>query len=120
MSVHILKKEEGGNLITTSLDEAVLPRELQMLKAFLPFLPAPAQKMLAIYIKWTELQNTIAYFNQHPPVQKSLDGGNLMEFMKGIVPPEEQAQMEQFADMFEHMDLYQEMFEGFAPKEGDT
>ena len=57
----------------TSLDEAVLPRELQMLKAFLPFLPAPAQKMLAIYIKWTELQNTIAYFNQHPPVQKSLD-----------------------------------------------
>lgn len=43
-----------------------------------------------------------------------------MEFMKGIVPPEEQAQMEQFADMFEHMDLYQEMFEGFAPKEGDT
>ena len=30
----------------TSLDEAVLPRELQMLKAFLPFLPAPAQKML--------------------------------------------------------------------------
>ena len=54
----------------TSLDEAVLPRELQMLKAFLPFLPAPAQKMLAIYIKWTELQNTIAYFNQHPPVQK--------------------------------------------------
>lgn len=104
----------------TSLDEAVLPRELQMLKAFLPFLPAPAQKMLAIYIKWTELQNTIAYFNQHPPVQKSLDGGNLMEFMKGIVPQEEQAQMEQFADMFEHMDLYQEMFEGFAPKEGDT
>ena len=46
----------------TSLDEAVLPRELQMLKAFLPFLPAPAQKMLAIYIKWTELQNTIAIF----------------------------------------------------------
>ena len=32
----------------TSLDEAVLPRELQMLKAFLPFLPAPAQKMLAV------------------------------------------------------------------------
>ena len=101
-------------------DEAVLPKELQMLKAFLPFLPAPAQKMLAIYIKWTELQNTITYFNQHPPVQKSLEGGDLIEFMKEIVPPDQQAQMEQFADMFEHMDLYREMFEGFEQKEGDT
>ena len=69
MSVHILKKEAGGNLIMTSLDEAVLPRELQMLKAFLPFLPAPAQKMLAIYIKWTELQNTIAPLNRTHPAK---------------------------------------------------
>lgn len=43
-----------------------------------------------------------------------------MEFMKGIVHRRNRLQMEQFADMFEHMDLYQEMFEGFAPKEGDT
>ena len=37
----------------TPFDEAILPGELKMFKAFLPFLPANLQKMCAIYIKWT-------------------------------------------------------------------
>ena len=37
-----------------------------------------------------------------------------MKCMKGLLPPEEQAQMEQFADIFENMDTYREMFEGFS------
>ena len=48
-----------------------------------------------------------------------------MKCLKGLLPAEEQAQMEQFSDLIENMDLYREMFEGFsAPtpgsKEGDT
>ncbi|MFG6330803.1 MAG: hypothetical protein K1W28_03060 [Lachnospiraceae bacterium] len=97
-----------------TFDEAILPKELQMLKAFLPFLPVGMQKMLAIYIKWTELQKTIEYFHRNTPVQQSPDMGNLMKCMKGLLPPEEQAQMEQFADIFENMDTYREMFEGFS------
>ena len=62
----------------TPFDEAMLPKELQMLKAFLPFLPVSMQKMLAIYIKWTELRNVIEYYNRNPPVQLSPEGGNLM------------------------------------------
>ena len=95
-------------------DEAILPKELQMLKAFLPFLPANMQKMLAIYIKWIELQKTIEYFNQNPPIQQSPDMGNLMKCMRGLLPPEEQSQIEQFADIFENMDMYRDMFEGFS------
>lgn len=97
-----------------TFDEAILPKELQMLKAFLPFLPANMQKMLAIYIKWVELQKTIEYFNQNPPIQQSPDMGNLMKCMRGLLPPEEQSQIEQFADIFENMDMYREMFEGFS------
>lgn len=97
-----------------TFDEVILPKELQMLKAFLPFLPVGMQKMLAIYIKWTELQKTIEYFNQNTPIQQSPDMGNLMKCMKGLLPPEEQSQMEQFADIFENMDTYREMFEGFS------
>ena len=89
-----------------TFDEAILPKELQMLKAFLPFLPANMQKMLAIYIKWVELQN--------PPIQQSPDMGNLMKCMRGLLPPEEQSQIEQFADIFENMDMYRDMFEGFT------
>ena len=95
-------------------DEVILPKEMQMMKAFLPFLPAHMQKMFAIYIKWMELQYTIEYFNRHTPEQCSPDIGNLMKCMKGLVPPEQQAQIEQFADIFENMDMYRDMFEGFS------
>lgn len=98
----------------TPFDEAILPKELQMMKAFLPFLPASFQKMLAIYIKWMELQLTIEYFNHHVPTQQNPEIGNLMKCMKGLLPAEEQAQMEQFADIFENMDMYRDMFEGFS------
>ena len=37
-----------------------------------------------------------------------------MKCIKGLLPPEEQSQIEQFADMFENMDMYREMFEGFS------
>ena len=37
-----------------------------------------------------------------------------MQCMKGLLPPEEQSQMEQFADIFENMDMYRDMFEGFS------
>lgn len=97
-----------------TFDEVILPKELQMMKAFLPFLPVSMQKMLAIYIKWIELQKTIEYFSQNTPVQQSPDMENLMKCIKGLLPPEEQSQMEQFADIFENMDMYREMFEGFS------
>lgn len=108
-----------------TFDEAILPKELQMLKAFLPFLPANMQKMSAICIKWMELRYTIEYFSRNTPIQQSPEIGNLMKCMKGILPPEEQSQMEQFADIFENMDMYREMFEGFSSafspgQEGDN
>ena len=72
------------------------------------------QKQKAIYIKWSELQYTIEYYNRNPPLQQPMEAGNLMNCIKEFLPPEEQAQMEQFADMFENIDLYREMFEGFS------
>ena len=109
----------------TPFDEAMLPKELQMLKVFLPFLPVSLQKILAIYIKWIEFCNVIDYYNRNPPVQLAPENNNLMKCIKSLLPPEEQAQMEQISDLFDNMDLYREMFESFsspAPeqKEGDT
>ena len=78
----------------TPFDEAILPGELKMFKAFLPFLPANLQKMCAIYIKWMELKATIDYYNQHPPVQEPADMSHVFRHLKGILPPEEQASME--------------------------
>ena len=107
-------------------DEKILPKELQILKAFLPFLPVNMQKMLAIYIKWMEFQYTIEYFNRNIPDQQTPDLHSLLQCMQGILPKEETAQLEQMADMFENMDMYRDMFEGFSsaftpdPKEVDS
>ena len=46
----------------TPFDLSVSSRTLQMLKILLPFLPPQNQRMMAIYIKFMELQNTITYF----------------------------------------------------------
>ena len=119
-AVHIFKKEAGGLTVMTPFDEAILPGELKMFKAFLPFLPANLQKMCAIYIKWLELKATIDYYDQHPPVQEPADMSHVFRHLKGILPPEEQASMEQLADMMENMDLYRSMFESFsAPTSSD-
>lgn len=98
----------------TPFDEAILPKELQMLKAFLPFLPANMQKMFAVFIKWTELVYTINYFSQRTPTQQNPEIGNLIQCMKNFLSPEERAQIEQFEDIFENMDMYRDMFEGFS------
>jgi hypothetical protein len=117
---------QGAFGIMTPFDEVILPKELKMLKAFLPFLPANMQKPFAFFIKWTELRCTMDYFNRNLPTQQSLEAGNLLDCMKGFLPAQEQAQMEQFADIFENMDMYRDMFEGFASaadpeqKEDDT
>lgn len=108
------------------LDEKILPKELQILKAFLPFLPANIQKMLAIYIKWMELQYTIEYFKRNTLDQQTPDISSLLKCLKDVLPQEETAQLEQFADIFENMDMYRDMFEGFSstftpdPKEVDS
>lgn len=98
----------------TPFDEMVLPKELQMMKAFLPFLPAEMQKMMAILIRWQELKYTIAYYQNNRPSQMAPEIGNFMKCLQGILPPEEQAQISQFADIFENIDMYRDMFEGFS------
>ncbi|MCD8249067.1 MAG: hypothetical protein LUC60_04345 [Lachnospiraceae bacterium] len=109
----------------TSLEETILPPELKLFKILLPFLPADAQKILAVFLKWTELIGTVHYYEQNPPRQKSPDNEDLLECLRDILPPGELSQMEQFMDIFKNMDQYREMFENFSSfdmpgqKEGD-
>ena len=46
----------------TPFDLSVSSRPLQMLKLLLPFLPPQNQRIMAIYIKFIEFQNTFSYF----------------------------------------------------------
>ena len=103
----------------TPLDQAFYPKEMQMLKIFLPFLPASIQKPMAVYIKWTELKYTVDYFSRNPPLQRSLEDGELINCIKEFLPPDSREQIEQFASIFENIDLYREMFEDFSASSGE-
>ncbi len=46
----------------TPFDTLVTSPELQMMKLMLPYTPASYQRILAFYIKFIELQNTMRYF----------------------------------------------------------
>lgn len=50
----------------TPFDMRVIPESLHMMKLLLQYLPSGTQKMLGIWIKCTELQNTIEYFKDFP------------------------------------------------------
>ena len=46
----------------TPFDTLVISPKLQMMKLMLPYTPASSQRLMALFIKFTELQNTMRYF----------------------------------------------------------
>ena len=50
----------------TPFDMLVEPEHLHIMKLFLPYLPSGTQKILAVWIKYMELHNTLAYFRNFP------------------------------------------------------
>ena len=50
----------------TPLDQMLAQDSLQMLKAAVPYFPADAQRVFALYVKMMELSHTIAMFSGGP------------------------------------------------------
>ena len=48
----------------TDLDQMVSDDQIQILKAAIPYLSAPGQRLLSVYSKVRELQNTLSLFPQ--------------------------------------------------------
>lgn len=58
----------------TPFDRIVTTEELQMMKLFLPYLPSGVQRMFALFIKFTELKNTMEYFRRFSRISGSRAG----------------------------------------------
>lgn len=52
------------DLKLTDLDYLIGSHHLQMMKAALPFMEVPEQKLMSVFVKFNELQRTISLFNQ--------------------------------------------------------
>ena len=55
--------DPGKPLPMTPFDSLTSSGELQMLKLLLPYTPPSAQRMLAFFIRFTELQRAVRYFS---------------------------------------------------------
>ena len=105
-----------------AFDTIFTSNHIKMLKILLFFLDSPMQKMLAVYIKFLELQYTLSYFDTH--VSIGMEKLDFNEMCKEILPycgQEERKKIEQFAQMqqmmenFKHISETMEMMKDLFP-----
>lgn len=108
----------------TPFDELVIPQQLHMLKLILPYTPSSNQQFLGVFIKFLELKETMAFFQNsgnplHTQAFNRSSPPTAMEMLQEIkpyMPPKEAEMMDTFSNMMNIMEMVQ-MFQGSG---GDT
>lgn len=112
--------EEAANV--TAFDALYTTNEIQKLKVLLPYIDPPMQKNLAVYIKYMELQYTMRYVRRHPfqisgcsiSTDHKPDLQSLCLQLSLYSSPEEIRQLEQFRNILQTMETFQEMSQTFS------
>lgn len=112
--------EEAANVM--AFDALYTTNQIQKLKILLPYIEAPMQKNLAVYIKYMELQYTMQYVRRHPfqiggcsiPDDTKPDLQSLCLQLSLYSSPEEIRQLDQFRSMIRTMETVQEMSQTFS------
>ena len=94
----------------TPFDKSISSRSLQMTKVLIPFLPPQSQRMMAIYVKFIEFQNTLSFFSY---IKKS--NIELLDDVKKMIPDEIWDNYESVMNMMNMVDMFQEMGMDFDP-----
>ena len=100
----------------TPFDILTQDESMRMLKLMIPFLDPSVQKMLAVYMKYAELQNTIRYFRNFDasPIrsQSHSDGLTLTGILEEIRPymsEQEGASIDSILSAFQMMEMMSSM-----------
>lgn len=96
----------------TPFDMLVVPEHLHIMKLFLPYLPSGTQKLLAVWIKYVELQNTITYFRNFPRLgmgeytsQKQVNAMEIFEELRPYMKEEEADQIDMAISAMSMMEM---------------
>lgn len=95
--------DEFSNIMTP-FDQYISTSSLQMTKLLIPFLPPQGQRMLAVYVKFMEFQNTLSFFRGMRQKQNSPE--DILSSMKPYMSASDQ---ESFDQMMNMMSMAQEM-----------
>lgn len=91
----------------TPFDCIVASPTLQITKLLIPYLPSNTQRIMAIYVKFIEFQNTLSTF--HAFTKKSHSTQDIIQDLKPFIPHSACESLEQLQTMMSMM----EMFQGF-------
>ncbi len=94
----------------TPFDLSISSNSLQITKILIPFLPPKSQRMMAIYVKFMEFQNTLSFFKG---IQKS--NSDLMDEIKNMLPKNTLETYENMMNIMSMVDMFQEMGMDFDP-----
>lgn len=99
----------------TPFDDLVNSHEQQLLKAAIPYLPADKQKFLSIYVKFSELMNTIRLMSNTEDsmlVACSVEEEDAISAIKKYCTKKEAEVLDNFLQMQQMFSLYKEMQNG--------
>lgn len=104
--------EHGSINLMTPFDHLTTTRELQMMKLMFPYTPASMHQMLAMYIKFQELQVAMRVFEkgrynkQENLFQKKNDSPiTILEDMRPFMSEQDQSSMDMVMTAFSMMDM---------------
>ena len=107
----------------TPFDNLVIPSYLQMMKLLLPYITSSSQSFLAIFIKFTELQYTIRFFQNSradlhaQAFEKELSSP--FDIAEELIPYLDKEQGDMIQNMFNMMQMA-EMFQSFSDMQSGT
>ena len=94
----------------TPFDLSISSKALQITKILIPFLPPKSQRMMAIYVKFMEFQNTLSFFKGIPK-----SNSDLMDEIKNMLPKNTLETYENMMNIMSMVDMFQEMGMDFDP-----
>lgn len=118
--------------IMTLFDEYISNPSLQMAKVLIPFLPPDSQRIIAVYIKFSELKYTLSFFRKMKQIPSKPE--DILDSLKPYLSSSDLESFEQMQNMMEMISMMQEMqntsdmdfdpmsvmTEMFSQKEGET
>ena len=109
--------EKRPLLPMTQLDMLVTSEKLQMMKLMLPYIPSSYRGMLAIYLKFTEFQNTLRLFtgsgsSSSSDIIKSRDihsPADILEDLRPFMDPKDMDSIDMLLNAINMMDMMKGM-----------
>lgn len=91
----------------TPFDCRIATQSLQLTKLLIPYLPRETQRIMAIYVKFMEFQNTWSSF--HAFKQKTYTTQDIFQNLKPYMPPSVCESIDNLMNMMNMMELFQGM-----------